>query len=149
MYPTISAFCQHWQKDRYAAPVFVPSPLEIGYLRPIILSLPLPVLPRTPCSHPFTVGLFLDRGATTSICWMNAAIALRPIRQTGNSELWVATAPELLPLRARKGSQNGGRVVQKARWYHTRWGITTIVIIIILIIGVVVGSVVSSTWRHT
>jgi t-SNARE complex subunit (syntaxin) len=80
---------------------------------------------------------------------MNAAIALRPIRQTGNSELWVATALELLPLRARKGSQNGGRVVQKARWYRTRWGITTIVIIIILIIGVVVGSVVSSTWRHT
>jgi hypothetical protein len=80
---------------------------------------------------------------------MNATIALWPIHQTGNSELRVATAPELLPLHARKGSQNGGHIVQKAWWYCTRWGITTIVIIIILIIGVIVGSMVSSMWFHT
>ena len=45
--PTISASCQHWKKDRYAVPIFVPSPplslslsLSIGYLRLILPSLP-------------------------------------------------------------------------------------------------------------
>ncbi|KAH9984400.1 hypothetical protein BJV77DRAFT_1037740 [Russula vinacea] len=40
---------------------------------------------------------------------------------------------------------NGSRITKKAPWYRTRWGITTIVIIIILIIGGVVGGAVGGT----
>ena len=53
--PTISASCQHWKKDRYAIPIFVPSPplslslsLSIGYLRLILPSLPFHGFPSLP-----------------------------------------------------------------------------------------------------